>query len=239
MSYACFLLCFIAPPTVALALLLRRRPPRAPAYASGIPILALIAFVYTTPWDQYLVARGIWTYPGDRVVATLGGVPVEEYVFFVAQTLLVGLWTWWLRGRMPLRTVRSKGGAKARTAIFAACAAAWAGCWHLLGHPPGTYAALILLWALPPLCLQWIFAPGVLAANARFVAIAVATAGGYLSAADAYALADGIWSITETTSLGWKLGNVPAEEILFFTITSLLVVQGLVLWEWVRGRENT
>ena len=34
-----------------------------------------IAFVYTTPWDNYLVAREVWGYPPGRVLATIGFVP--------------------------------------------------------------------------------------------------------------------------------------------------------------------
>ena len=238
MSYSCFLLGFVAAPSVVLAILIRRQSRRAPAYASGIPILALIAFAYTTPWDQYLVARGIWTYPDGRVFATFGGVPAEEYVFFVAQTLLVGLLAWWLRGRIPLRRATGGGSLKARLLPACACLGVWAVSWYGLRFQPATYAALILLWALPPLCLQWVFAPRVIARNGRFLVTALAISGVYLSAADAYALNAGIWSISEATALGWKFGNVPVEEILFFTVTSLLVLQGLLLWEWARARHK-
>ncbi|MEM7735430.1 MAG: carotenoid biosynthesis protein [Deinococcota bacterium] len=61
----------------------------------------LIAIVYTTPWDNYLVATGVWTYGRDRVLGTIGYVPVEEYAFFVLQTILTGLWLYMLRRYFP------------------------------------------------------------------------------------------------------------------------------------------
>jgi lycopene cyclase domain-containing protein len=66
--------------------LLRKRMAHAGA------VLALLALAYTTPWDNYLVYKGIWSYPPGRVMATIGWVPIEEYMFFVIQTALTSLW---------------------------------------------------------------------------------------------------------------------------------------------------
>ncbi len=38
-------------------------------------VLSGLALVYTTPWDNFLVYRGIWAYPSGRVLATLGSGP--------------------------------------------------------------------------------------------------------------------------------------------------------------------
>ena len=57
----------------------------------------IAAVVWTTPWDNYLVATGVWYYNPDLVTGvTLGWVPIEEYTFFILQTLLTGLWVLWL-----------------------------------------------------------------------------------------------------------------------------------------------
>ncbi len=55
-------------------------------------VLAALALTYTTPWDNYLVYKGIWSYPQGRVLMSLGWVPVEEYSFFVIQTAFTCLW---------------------------------------------------------------------------------------------------------------------------------------------------
>ena len=54
-------------------------------------VVLLLAFAYTTPWDNYLVFREVWGYPPGRVLATIGYVPVEEYAFFLLQPIMTGL----------------------------------------------------------------------------------------------------------------------------------------------------
>src|SRR5574341_552359 len=58
---------------------------RAVWVAIGIHIFLAVA--YTTPWDNYLVATGVWYYNPELVMGILlGHVPIEEYTFFVAET---------------------------------------------------------------------------------------------------------------------------------------------------------
>ena len=48
---------------------------------SGIGVMSAIALVYTTPWDNYLIMKNIWSYPEGVVLGTIGFVPIEEYGF--------------------------------------------------------------------------------------------------------------------------------------------------------------
>ena len=62
--------------------------------------LILVAVTYTTPWDNYLVATGVWWYDENLVTGvTFGYVPIKEYTFFVVQTVLTGMWMIWLLQR--------------------------------------------------------------------------------------------------------------------------------------------
>lgn len=100
MSYFTFHLIFVVPPILLLAWLQRQSFTNEGRRARlALPLIALIAFVYTTPWDNYLVWRGIWEYGISRVVGTIGYVPVEEYLFFMLQPILTGLWLYWLLAR--------------------------------------------------------------------------------------------------------------------------------------------
>ena len=81
-------------------------------FAIGVHIL--LAVLYTTPWDNYLVATQVWYYNPKLVTGLLiGYVPIEEYTFFIVETLLAGLWWWFLARRIfPLphgRGVRGEG----------------------------------------------------------------------------------------------------------------------------------
>lgn len=54
----------------------------------GLLLLPVAAVVWTTPWDNYLVAHGVWKYDPTKVWnVILGYVPLEEYLFFVLQSL--------------------------------------------------------------------------------------------------------------------------------------------------------
>ncbi|MHB8619846.1 MAG: lycopene cyclase domain-containing protein [Chloroflexota bacterium] len=90
MTYPRFLAVFVAPPIVLLLMLLLGRRARIPWLA--IAALSLVALAYTSPWDNALILNGVWSYPRGRVVGvTIGVVPVEEYAFFVLQTILTSL----------------------------------------------------------------------------------------------------------------------------------------------------
>jgi lycopene cyclase domain-containing protein len=87
-TYAAFLALFLLPPIAVLAVV--RRPGRRLLLALGVT--ALLAVVYTGPWDAAIIAAGVWSYPPGRVIGpAIGGVPIEEYAFFVLQTVMTGL----------------------------------------------------------------------------------------------------------------------------------------------------
>jgi lycopene cyclase domain-containing protein len=100
----------------------------------------------------------------------------------------------------------------------------------LLLRPEGTYLGLILVWAAPVLALQWAYAGTSIWARRRAWAMGVAVPTLYLWIVDAIAIDQGIWHISETYTLGPAVGPLPLEEAVFFLVTNLLVVQGLLLF---------
>jgi lycopene beta-cyclase len=98
-SYGHFLLIFLVVPIGVLGLLLRRHLTRRDLGA--VSLMSLVALVYSTPWDNWIVAQGVWTYDPARVIGVLiGWVPLEEYLFFMLQPVLSGLIVLALLGRM-------------------------------------------------------------------------------------------------------------------------------------------
>ncbi len=96
MTYPLFLLVFLAAPIFALAFVLRARL-HTRWWLTAVGLTMIAALVYTTPWDNYLVATRVWTYHPARVWnIILGYVPLEEYFFFILQVTLAGLLTLWL-----------------------------------------------------------------------------------------------------------------------------------------------
>jgi lycopene beta-cyclase len=243
MTYLQFHLVFIVPLLLVLLYAVRDAVDvLGPRARWTLPAICLIALSYTTPWDNYLVYRGVWGYGADRVLATLGYVPVEEYAFFALQPLLVGAWTYWqLMGASHARaraggarraTLTSAGRMASRVTwvgvvLFTACAAVGA---TLLGTERGLYAGLILVWASPMLAVQWLLVGAHVARVPRLFARMVVPPTLYLWAADRAAIGLGIWHISPRYTTGLHLFGLPLEEALFFLVTNLLVVFGIMLF---------
>ncbi len=236
MTYLQFHLVFTLPPLLLLALLTFRAAragnvPRAGIVALGVHVL--LALAYTTPWDNYLIARGVWGYGADRVLFTLGWVPFEEYLFFVVQTLITGMWLLLLvrRGDAPqntTQTVTTNGyGVRLIGALF------WLGLAAAgvlaFGTERGTYFGLIAAWAAPVLALQWGFGGDLLLRRPGRLLLAFGVPTLYLWFADRLALGAGIWWISPELSSGLVPLGLPLEEALFFLLTNLLVVFGVTL----------
>jgi lycopene cyclase domain-containing protein len=254
MSYFTFLAIFIGLPLSGLFYLLRRDKARGRLLPSslqgaqpGITLLALVlvAVIYTTPWDNYLVATEVWWYDPNLVNGlTLGWVPIEEYLFFILQTLMVGFWLIWLAQRIQLNPKR---GSNARlrwhsslilVLIWLLSAAILASDWT-----SGTYLALILVWAIPPILVQIAFGADILWQFRRLVILGILIPTLYLGFADTIAIQAGTWTISPQQSLEIFLpGGLPIEEFTFFLVTNVLVVFGLTLVlaneSWLRLSES-
>ena len=189
--------------------------------------MPLLAVVYTTPWDNYLVWKGVWSYPPDRVLGLIGYVPYEEYAFFILQSLLAGLWVFWLVRR--LRTGSQRTGRTRWWGTAAYLALTLIGS-VLLFTERSLYLGLILAWASPVLAFQWAFGGDLLSGVARVRALAITTLTVYLWLADRLAIGLDIWQISPQYTTGLSILGLPLEEALFFLITNVMVVEGLLLF---------
>jgi lycopene cyclase domain-containing protein len=242
MTYFGFLLVFLGIPIVVLAsvaFLDRRRGRPIPARLRAWPLAAAMALhvaaavLYTTPWDNYLVATGVWSYDPALVAGiTIGWVPIEEYTFFVVQTILAGLWLLFLMRRLALDASDAPLLPRWRWGPVVALAAVWAAAvlTLLVGWKPGTYLGLELGWALLPIMIQLGFGGDILRRYGRLVLGSILGLTAYLSAADCFAIGSGTWTISPDQSLNVMLGGVlPLEEVVFFLLTNTLVTFGVVL----------
>lgn len=133
-------------------------------------LTAQIAVFSTIPWDSYLIRTNIWSYPSHVIIGPkLFDIPLEEVFFFVIQTyntsLLYIILSKPTYQPIYLRAERSpshaRGPANARWRYYKITGQllllgtiAWG--WQLVTDARlGTYAGLILIWALPFLLLLW------------------------------------------------------------------------------------
>jgi lycopene cyclase domain-containing protein len=98
------------------------------------------------------------------------------------------------------------------------------------------YLGALLAWAGPVLAIQWGFGWPYLWDLRRTVALAVLVPTLYLWVIDGIALDLGIWVISKEHTVGLALLGLPVEEALFFLLTNVFTVQGIVLYMWLRDQ---
>lgn len=256
MTYLTFIIIFLIGPILLLAtslFLLRKRSKGhdgGMGWIQSILTISTIAVVYTTPWDNYLIAERIWWYDPDKVIGTIGFIPIEEYAFFVLQVVLTGLTLILVREMMhklPFRlsflslsapSISVRGWVT--SILVGSCLIIFAAA--QLGLLPGRYFSLLMLWALPPFALQaWVGADILMIERwPTLFAMGITTL--YLSLADLMAIDIGIWTINPDETFGiYLFGILPLEEALFFLMTNALIVCGVTLclspltWPRLRG----
>ncbi len=207
----------------------------------GIAIHVLLAVLYTTPWDNYLVATNVWSYNPKLVTGlVIGYVPIEEYTFFIVETILAGLWWWFLARRIPLSPNPSpqngtgKHFPNKKLVSLSTCllAAIWLLFTYLFffGAAKWTYLSIIFFWALPPIIIQLLFGADILWHYRKLIFWAIAIPGTYFSLIDIIALKETTWSISTSQTTGILFsGILPLEEVVFFFITNVMITFGMTL----------
>jgi lycopene cyclase domain-containing protein len=240
MTYFGFLVRFVFIPIVvllAVSLLDKKQNRRAVGFQENltwgiISIHVILALVYTTPWDNYLVATGVWSYNPQLVSGLVfGWVPVEEYTFFVVETILSALWWLFLARRNP-----KTGEFRSDRTLVRRSAGALVIAWLLFtvvffsGWKPGTYLSITLFWALPAIIPQLLFGADILWHYRKLVFLTIFPMALYLSLIDIVALKASTWAISPAQTTGIVFFQIlPLEEVLFFFITNVLIGFGMTL----------
>jgi lycopene cyclase domain-containing protein len=202
-----------------------------------------LALVYTTPWDNYLVATHVWSYNPELVTGlVIGYVPIEEYTFFVAETILAGLlWMFLARrigGRSSSAAYRDPSGVRFcpnRQLVFLSTGLlvlTWSFFTYqfFFGPDSWNYLGIIFFWALPAILPQLLFGADILWYHRKLVFWTAVPPAVYLSLADIVALKATTWSISTSQTLAINFfGILPLEEVAFFFVTNVLIGFGLTL----------
>lgn len=200
---------------------------------AAIGIHIVLAVIYTTPWDNYLVATGVWYYNPALVTGiVIGYVPIEEYTFFVVETILSGLWWWFLARRISPPSQEFTPNKNLTYVSASLLVIIWAISTFIFfsDNRPLTYLSITLFWALPAIFPQLLFGADILWHHRKLVIWSILIPSIYLSLADIFALKDTTWSISpEQTSGILFFGILPLEEVQFFFITNSLLTFGMTL----------
>jgi lycopene cyclase domain-containing protein len=243
MTYFGFLLRFaVVPIFILLGLTLweNQRSRTIPGFQNGngvwvaIFVHVMLALVYTTPWDNYLVATGVWYYNPKLVTGIVFGyVPLEEYTFFLLETILSGLWWWFLARHIKLpdpETFRPSHRFVYLSTFLLSAAWLFFTYQFFFGPDSWNYLGIIFFWALPAILLQLLVGADILWYQRKLVFWAIIPPAVYLSLIDIVALKATTWSISPSQTLGFNFfGILPLEEVAFFFVTNTLISFGLTL----------
>ena len=196
----------------------------------------LAVMVFTAPWDNLAAKWGIWGFPREKYTLRIGYLPIEEYAFFVLQSLNVMLAIRALLFYFPSWITGAEAVVGDVTLILLAASvfplvlvALQLRRWRRHAGPRVNYV-LHLAWFLPVIYLQWVLAPPLFLAHAGLLALVTCAFGIYYTLADLIAVRGGTWHFDAAQITGAKLaGILPWEEVAFFFLTSLLVAQSYLL----------
>lgn len=222
---------YTLPPTILLWLLFR--PLIGQFDKIKILTLCALAVIYTTPWDNYIIYFKAWWYRKDAVIGRIGLIPIEEYLFFVIQTVFTTLWTMlctrWTMNSLNLRKPSNRMifFIKRYIIISTLIILTITGWFHGSPNTKTFYLSAIAWWALPIIIFIWFMAGHYITKRYIAILISIVPPSIYLCYVDVIALRDGVWHINEATSLEILFFNdLPLEEIIFFFGSNTVIVFG-------------
>lgn len=221
---------FTLPPTILLYLLIR--PVISSFDRMKMLTLCILAVTYTTPWDNYIIYHKAWWYRKDAVIGTIGWVPIEEYIFFVIQTIFTSLWTiccsrWTLHSLHLRHTKRLQSELIKYLGIVLMVIAILCGWLHAIPDRKTFYLCSIIWWSLLVVVILWYIGSSYIVRRYQQILCSVVLPSVYFCYVDLIALRAKVWHINERTSLEmFPISELPIEEVIFFFITNFMVVMG-------------
>ncbi|PWN42797.1 terpenoid synthase [Ceraceosorus guamensis] len=195
-------------------------------------VISLLALVWTTPWDNVIVKNKAWSYPETCVLARIGHVPVEEYAFFIIQSLITTLFaTLILRWQPPTASQTHR-----RRLFLVPIVVFCVGLHYAKKETHTYYGGMIAWWVSVPLTLLWFGVQGAWQAlsfgrKALWLSVWIIPTLA-LCAADRYAMQRGTWHINEATSVNiFPVSDLPIEEAAFFAVTNLLLLSAFLAFD--------
>ncbi|KAI8876317.1 lycopene cyclase [Backusella circina FSU 941] len=193
--------------------------------------LVTMAVSTASIWDNYIVYHRAWSYCPKCVVAVIGYVPLEEYLFFIIMTLMtVGFTNFVMRWSLPSSYIRPE--TPLRQTIFVRLvpsvilliigAKAW---FNTVPNNVYFYGSCILWYTCPVLALLWYGSGEYMLRRWKSVITCVVVPTIYLCWVDKVAISAGTWYISTKTSTGTiVVKNLPLEEFMFFFLVNVLLV---------------
>jgi len=209
-----------------------------------IAVISAIAFVYTTPWDNYVIYSDAWKYPPDRVLAIIGYVPIEEYMFFIIQTVLTSLWALlcvrWSTPCLNFNYDKRSYQLIRWVPITILTIVTIVGYKLVIPGQRTFYLGCILCWVSPVIIFLWYEAGNFFVKKIIPSTFAIVVPSLYLCWIDQLALKENVWHINEETSLNiFIVDDLPIEEAFFFFVVNTIIVLAGTCFDKASGVTET
>lgn len=231
LTYAEVHLYYTIPPTIILYLFMR--PLIGNFEKVKLFVLVTLALIYTTPWDNYIIYHKAWWYRKEAVFGTIGFVPVEEYFFFIIQTIFTSLWTTmcsrWTLNSLYLSSPDRKQFELTRYSMISVLSVIILTGWsYAIPATKTFYMGSIAWWSVFVLVIIWVMAGSYIKQRSLPTLLSVVVPSIYLCWVDIIALRARVWHINEATSLEiFPWNDLPLEEMVFFFVTNTVVVNAI------------
>lgn len=209
-----------------------------------IVFISTMAVAYTTPWDNFIIYNGAWTYQPERVLTVIGHVPAEEYLFFVIQSVMTSLWTLlcvrWSTPCLNFNYDKKSYQLIRWIPILLLCVVTAVGYGMTIPGHNTFYLGCILWWVSPVMMVLWYGAGNFFVKKIISSSIAIIVPTLYLCWVDQIALKNNVWHINETTSLNvFIVEHLPLEEALFFFVMNVIIVLAVTSFDKARAMTET
>ncbi|KAI9263071.1 phytoene synthase [Sporodiniella umbellata] len=201
--------------------------------SDGFKYRFLVAMAVSTAsvWDNYIVYHKAWSYCPTCVVAVIGYVPLEEYMFFVIMTLMTVAFTnLVMRWRLPSTFIEPRTSLVQTIGVRAlpilgllwVAVKAWRAAWPAQRL---FYGGCILWYTCPVLALLWYGGGEYILRRPISVLISIGVPTLFLCWVDKVAIRAGVWHISLRTSTGYFVcADLPLEECMFFALINTVLV---------------
>jgi len=229
MTYLSFLSLFLLPILVVVSCIFFKTYNKDKFRLKGIIVLVLIAVIYTTPWDSFIIKNGIWYYDENKILGTIFRIPIEEYLFMIVQTIISSMLYCIVQKNKIAESFSYSSKYLILFAIIFFIGVMMIRVEHF------KYFGYLITWASIPLAIQWSVGSNQLISSFKKWLLPFILFSIYLSFIDCIAIKNNVWTIAESTSCGINLFGLPIEELVFFLLTNLLVFQGMTLWDVLKN----
>lgn len=209
-----------------------------------IALISAIAFVYITPWDNYIIYNEGWSFTTEKILGFIGYVPIEEYMFFIIQTVLTLLWALLcVRWSTPCLNFNYD---KRSYQLIRWIPIAFLVIATIVGYIiaiPGQatfYLGCVLCWVSPVIIFMWYGAGNFFVKKIIPCSFAVVVPTLYLCWVDQLALKENIWHINKKTILNiFVAEDLPLEETFFFFVSNIIIVLAGTCFDKAHGMMET